>query len=94
MIADGAARLRRLASPDQSMTELGAEASAAATWRIIQNEIAAGRAKKLPQVAPLIAFVILAPAVGAARAAEAIHAEQHGGLAPACKEGERAHATP
>ena len=93
MIAADAARLREIAAPGESMTELGAEASAAAAWRIIQTEVVAGRAKKLPQVAPLIAFVILAPAVGAARAAEAIRAEQHGGLAPARIEGERAHAT-
>jgi AcrR family transcriptional regulator len=94
MISNGAARLRGFADPGEALTELEAEASAAAGWRMIQNEVAAGRAKKLPQVAPLIAFVILAPAVGAARAAEAIHAEQLGGLPPACVEGERAHAIP
>lgn len=94
MITNCADQLRSLAGPDGPMTALGAEASAAAVWRIIQGEVAAGRTKKLPQVAPLIAFVVLAPAVGAARAAKAIHAEQPGGLAPECREGEIAHAIP
>lgn len=94
MISNGAVHLSRLCPPAERMTELQAEASAAAGWRIIQTEIAAGRAKKLPRVAPLIAFVFLAPAVGAARATEAIHAEQQGGPAPPCREGERAHAIP
>jgi AcrR family transcriptional regulator len=91
MIDGGAAVLRRIAPPDQRPGELETEASVGAGWRIIQAEIVAGRAKKLPQVAPLIAYVILAPAVGARRAAEAIGAEQQGGLASA-QEGERAHA--
>lgn len=94
MITNTAGRLRQVAGEGATITELGAEASAAASWRIVQGEVVAGRAKKLPQVAPLIAFVVLAPAVGAARAAEAIRAEQQGGLAPRRREGEKAHAIP
>jgi AcrR family transcriptional regulator len=92
MISRGAAVVRRMAPPDRPHSDVGTEASAAAGWRIIQAEIVAGRAKKLPQVAPLIAYVLLAPAVGARHATEAIGAEQQGGLAPAFKEGERAPA--
>jgi AcrR family transcriptional regulator len=93
MLAAGAEVVRGIAPRDRRPSELEIEASIAAGWRIIHSEIVAGRARKLSRVAPLIAYVILAPAVGARRATEAIGAaEQQRGLAAAFKEGERAHA--
>jgi hypothetical protein len=73
MISRGAALLR--AGSSGALTELEAEASSAAGWRIIQGEVAEGRVRGLPRIAPLISFAILAPAVGAAAAAKVIHAE-------------------
>jgi AcrR family transcriptional regulator len=92
LISQGVRVLQRMAPADSQPSALALEASVAAGWRMIQAEVTAGRTKKLPQVAPLIAYVVLAPTVGARRAAEAIGAEQQGGLAPTFKEGERAHA--
>lgn len=74
-ISLGATILRRVAPPDEGPSQLAAEASAGAAWRIIQAEVAAGRAPALPQVAPQIAFVTLAPATGADRAVASILAE-------------------
>jgi AcrR family transcriptional regulator len=91
-IITGSTGRLRLLNPE--LTELQAEASSAAAWRIIQSEVAANRIRKLPQVAPLIAFVVLAPAVGVARAAKAIHAEHGDRTAPQAREGEIAHAIP
>lgn len=74
-IESGARRLRRLAGSEHEIGSLGAEASAGAAWRIIQAEVLAGRARSVPQLAPQIAYVTLAPAVGGAGAGEAIGAE-------------------
>lgn len=70
-----AARLRRVAGPDEEPSPIAAEAAAGAAWRIIQAEIAAGRSRTLPQLAPQIAYVTLAPIVGARAAVAAISAE-------------------
>jgi AcrR family transcriptional regulator len=74
-IGMAAQRLRRVAGPGQEPSPLVAEASAGAAWRIIQAEVAAGRSRTLPQLAPQVAYVTLAPTVGAATAAAAISAE-------------------
>lgn len=47
------------------------EASIAAAWRIAECEVAAGRARALPSIAPLLSYVVLAPLAGAEAAAEA-----------------------
>ncbi len=94
MIAEGVEVLRAIAPRDRRPSELEAEASVAAGWQIIHAEVVAGRTGKLPQIAPLIAFAILAPAIGARRAGEAIGAEQREGPALALDEGERAQAVP
>ncbi len=79
-----AQRLRRVARTDRELSPLACEASGGAAWRIIQAEVIAGRARQLPQLAPQVAYVTLAPAVGAPAAAEAISAEL---LEPARRNG-------
>ena len=54
---------------------LAAEASAAANWRIAQTEVATGKVDRLADAAPLMAFVILAPAIGPAAAERLIAGE-------------------
>lgn len=50
---------------------LAAQASAAAVWDIANAEVAAGRVQRLPQLAPLLTYVALAPARDPMAAAEA-----------------------
>jgi AcrR family transcriptional regulator len=57
-------------------SELAAEASSAAAWRIAQVEIAAGRTKTLPRLLPLLAYVVLAPVIGPDAAAALIETEE------------------
>lgn len=71
-------RLRKTAPARKRPSELAAEASVAAAWRIVHAEIAAGRRRGLAQIAPVVAYVQLAPVVGARRAVEAIVAERTG----------------
>ncbi len=59
--------------PDASRPgAIAAEASIAAAWHIVQSDIAAGRARGLPLVAPLLSYVVLAPIVGPRMASAAI----------------------
>jgi len=46
--------------PGTNETELQLEASIAAAWTIMSTELAAGRARRLPQMAPVLAGVLLA----------------------------------
>ncbi len=52
---------------------LATEASIAAAWHIAQVDVAAGRTKELPQVAPLLSYILLTPIIGPQAAARAIH---------------------
>jgi AcrR family transcriptional regulator len=72
LIALGADRLRTTAPAEHRPSELAAEASMAAAWKIVQAEVASGRQRHLAQIAPMVAFVLVAPAVGAGKAAAAI----------------------
>jgi AcrR family transcriptional regulator len=74
-IAFAAERLRRVAGRGEELSPLAAEASAGAAWRMIQAEVADGRSRTVPRLAPQIAYVTLAPAVGASAAVAAISAE-------------------
>lgn len=78
LIGRCADRLRKTAPARQRPSELAAEASMAAAWRIVHAEIAAGRRRGLEQIAPVVAYVLLAPVTGARRAAQAISDEQAG----------------
>lgn len=60
MIDRAAARLCDQAPPERRPSELAAEASISAIWRIAETEVAAGRAKQLPRLAPVFAYLILA----------------------------------
>ncbi len=56
-----ATHLRGLAPPDPHLSALTSEAAAAASWRALQTEIAAGRASAAAQLVPAMSFLILAP---------------------------------
>jgi AcrR family transcriptional regulator len=53
--------LRHATPSKHRLSELLAEASVAAAWRVAHTEIAAGRARALPQLAPTLAVMVLAP---------------------------------
>jgi len=72
-LVSGAAEELRSTIPDEARpSALSAEASVAAAWHIAQAEIAAGRTRQLPRIAPLFSYVLLAPVVGPEGAAAAI----------------------
>jgi AcrR family transcriptional regulator len=62
LVTLGATWIRRAAPPERLPSELLAEASVAAAWRIMHTEIAAGRARALPQLAPTLCHVLLTSA--------------------------------
>jgi AcrR family transcriptional regulator len=70
-----ARRLCQTAPSALAYGELTAEASVAASWSMARAEVVAGRAERLARLAPTMAFVVLAPAVGSAAAELAIVAE-------------------
>jgi AcrR family transcriptional regulator len=76
LVSLAAERLRGSAPPERRPSELVAEASAAAAWKIAHAEVAAGRAKDLPWHLPLLSYVVLAPVIGPAAAAEVIRTEE------------------
>jgi AcrR family transcriptional regulator len=75
MVGRTAAELRDTVPAERRPSAIAAEASVAAVWHIAQSDIAAGRARNLPAVAPLLSYVVLAPIVGAQTAAVAVQAE-------------------
>jgi AcrR family transcriptional regulator len=64
LVTLGAERLRQTAPPDRRPSELAAEASMAAAWQVVAIEIAAGRGRELPQMAPTLASFLVAPVGG------------------------------
>jgi AcrR family transcriptional regulator len=52
------------------------QASVGAVWRILEGDVAAGRAHRAPGTAASLAYLLLAPSIGAAMALEAIDDEQ------------------
>jgi AcrR family transcriptional regulator len=60
LIERAAARIRRHAPADGRPSELASAASVSAVWRIAETEMAAGRTKQLPRLAPVFAYMILA----------------------------------
>ncbi len=75
MVGRTAAGLRDTVPAERRPSTIAAEASVAAVWHIAQSDIAAGRARNLPAVAPLLSYVVLAPIVGPRTAAVAVQAE-------------------
>jgi AcrR family transcriptional regulator len=65
-------------APDgQRPSALAAEASVGAVWGIVHQHVARGATARLPDIAPLLSFVLLAPAIGEQAAVQAIRTE-HG----------------
>ena len=59
LISDASERLmKRKTRSASSGSPLGLEASVAATWRIAQREVVAGRADRLPELAPLLSSFV------------------------------------
>jgi AcrR family transcriptional regulator len=76
-----AKRLRASAPAWQRPSELAAEASVGAVWGILYHHVAHGASDRLPDIAPQLSFMVLAPVLGAQAAAKAIraeHARMHG----------------
>lgn len=55
---------------------LATEASVGAVWGILHHQIVAGPTQRLPEIAATLSYLVLAPAIGALAAAEAIRQEQ------------------
>jgi AcrR family transcriptional regulator len=76
LISIGARRLRETSPPSRRPGELAAEATMAAACQLVDQRLAAGDPETLPRLAPLIAYLSLAPVLGADAALAAIRAEQ------------------
>jgi AcrR family transcriptional regulator len=68
LISAIAERLRRSAPPGQQPGVATSEASMGAIWEIVRRQVAAGRTKLLPRETDLLAFLALAPVLGARQA--------------------------
>jgi AcrR family transcriptional regulator len=75
MVGRVAARLRPTVPSTLRPSPIVTEASVAAAWHIAQSDVAAGRTRGLPVVAPLLSYVVLAPLIGPQTATAAIRAE-------------------
>jgi AcrR family transcriptional regulator len=60
LIERAAARICNQAPPDKRPSELAVSASVDAVWRIAETEVAAGRTRQLPRLAPVFVYMILA----------------------------------
>jgi AcrR family transcriptional regulator len=61
MIERAAALVCEQAPPDRLPSELAAGASVHAIWRIAETEVAAGRTRQLPRLAPVFVYMLLVP---------------------------------
>jgi AcrR family transcriptional regulator len=75
LIAGLANRMCETNPSKQPSSELAAEASVAAAWRMIHSVIAVDGRRQLAQIAPAVAYVLLVPGLGAVGAAQAVSAE-------------------
>jgi AcrR family transcriptional regulator len=75
VISGIAESLRTSAPAGQRPSELAAEASVDAVWGIVHHHVAVGRARQLPRLTGVLSYLVLAPAIGAEQAVEAIAAE-------------------
>lgn len=78
LTGDLAALLRGLAPSDERIDDLFAEASAGAILGVIHHHVVSGRAHRLPRIAPTLAYLALAPVLGARSAVDAIEREADG----------------
>jgi AcrR family transcriptional regulator len=72
LITEMSEALRSTIPAEVRPSHLAVEASIAAAWHIAQLDVAAGRTKELPKVAPLFSYVLLAPIIGPQTATRAI----------------------
>jgi AcrR family transcriptional regulator len=76
LVAAVGAQLSSDASPAGPPSALVAEASAGASWALFDHHVVRAVARSAPQVAATLAFVVLAPLIGAGEATTAIRREQ------------------
>jgi AcrR family transcriptional regulator len=76
LLTEVAAGFRATAPANQRPTAVAAEASLGAIWSLAHREISSGHARRMPETAGTLAFLALAPAIGAEAAARAVRAEQ------------------
>jgi AcrR family transcriptional regulator len=62
-----AAYLRREVAPTRRPSEVFATASVAAAWGVMEDQVKAGKSRQLADLAPTLAFILLAPIVGGER---------------------------
>ncbi|HVY97667.1 MAG TPA: TetR/AcrR family transcriptional regulator [Solirubrobacterales bacterium] len=75
LIGDLAELLLHDAPPGQRPTQFAAEASVGAIWGVCHYCVSTGQAQRLPQYAPQLSLLALAPGMGAAAASAAILSE-------------------
>lgn len=75
IIGSAARALRRTIPLAERPSCLVSEASVAAAWHVAQADVVAGRTRNLPDVAPLLSYLVMAPIVGVGPAVAAIRAE-------------------
>jgi AcrR family transcriptional regulator len=71
-VTEMSAALRSTIPAEFRPSPLTAEASIAAAWHIAQVDVAAGRTKELPRIAPLFSYILLTPIIGPQTATRAI----------------------
>lgn len=81
LIADAIERFRASVPRGQRPSALVAEASVGAIWGIVHQYVAYGASGRLPDIAPQLAFIALAPVLGPEVAARAIVGEHERTLA-------------
>jgi AcrR family transcriptional regulator len=81
IIGSAATALRRTIPLEERPSRLVTEASVAAAWQVAQADVVAGRTRNLPDVAPLLSYLVMAPIVGVSPAVGAIRAEAAEGAA-------------
>ena len=72
LIAEVGDRLRVDAPPDAQLTDPALEASIGAVWGILDHCVAEGKARRAQQILPMLAYLVLSPAIGAERAVDTI----------------------
>jgi AcrR family transcriptional regulator len=77
LVASIAGQLSDSASPSGLPSALVAEASAGASWALMHHHVVRALAHSSPQVAATLAFIALAPMIGAGEATAVIRGEQN-----------------
>jgi AcrR family transcriptional regulator len=78
LLSRAAAELEETVPEAIRVSPIAAEASVAAIWHIAQSDIATGRIRGLPAIAPFFSYMVLAPYLGASEAAAVVQAELGG----------------